>query len=125
MAAPLCRVDDCHEIGRHNAASLSSGASLRAGGRLAYRGAMSAKTTALVLGSGTAGMLAARVLSDSFSEVVIIDRRPIDPATGTFSSGVPQADHLHVLLKRGQLVLERLFPGILATERLELAAPPR
>jgi 2-polyprenyl-6-methoxyphenol hydroxylase-like FAD-dependent oxidoreductase len=77
-----------------------------------------AKTTALVLGSGMAGILAARVLSDSFSEVVMIDRRPIDPGSGTFSAGVPQADHLHVLLKRGQLVLERLFPGVLA----ELAA---
>src|SRR4051812_11621260 len=84
-----------------------------------YRGGMPrTKTTALVLGSGMAGMLAARVLSDSFSEVVMIDRRPIDPGTVTFSSTVPQADHLHVLLKRGQRVLERLFPGILA----ELAA---
>jgi 2-polyprenyl-6-methoxyphenol hydroxylase-like FAD-dependent oxidoreductase len=79
---------------------------------------MSRKTTALVLGSGTSGMLAARVLSDTFSEVVMIDRRPIDPATGMFGDGVPQAEHLHVLLKRGQLVLERLFPGVLA----ELAA---
>jgi 2-polyprenyl-6-methoxyphenol hydroxylase-like FAD-dependent oxidoreductase len=76
------------------------------------------KTTAVVLGSGMSGMLAARVLSDAFSEVVIVDRRPIDPATGTFSDAVPQADHLHVLLKRGQLVLERLFPGVLG----ELAA---
>jgi 2-polyprenyl-6-methoxyphenol hydroxylase-like FAD-dependent oxidoreductase len=76
------------------------------------------KSTVLVLGSGMAGMLAARVLSDSFSEVVMIDRRPIDPGTATFSAAVPQAAHLHVLLKRGQLVLERLFPGILA----ELAA---
>ncbi|MFV8754419.1 FAD-dependent oxidoreductase [Nannocystaceae bacterium ST9] len=74
------------------------------------------KTTALVLGSGMSGMLAARVLSDHFAEVVMIDRRPIE--RGTFSSAVPQADHLHVLLKRGQLVLERLFPGVLA----ELAA---
>ena len=64
------------------------------------------------------GMLAARVLSDSFSEVVMIDRRPIDPVTGTFAAGVLQADHLHVLLKRGQLVLERLVPGV----RAELAA---
>src|SRR5262245_55684966 len=79
---------------------------------------MACRTTAVVLGSGTAGMLAARVLSDAFSEVILVDRRPIDPETGTFAHGVPQADHLHVLLKRGQLVLERLFPGILA----ELAA---
>src|SRR4051812_10707126 len=84
-----------------------------------YRGVMPrTKTTVLVLGSGMSGMLAARVLSDSFSEVVMIDRRPIDPGTATFSSTVPQAEHLHVLLKRGQLVLERLFPGVLA----ELAA---
>src|ERR1043166_3902201 len=79
---------------------------------------MSAKTTALVLGSGMSGMLAARVLSRSFTEVVIIDRRPADPTTGMFAAGVAQADHLHVLLKRGQQVLERLFPGVLG----ELAA---
>ena len=59
-------------------------------------------------------MLAARVLSDAFSAVVIVDRRPVDPHTGMFADGVPQSDHLHVLLKRGQQVFDRLFPGILA-----------
>jgi 2-polyprenyl-6-methoxyphenol hydroxylase-like FAD-dependent oxidoreductase len=64
------------------------------------------------------GMLAAEVLARSFAEVVIVDRRPIDAATGAFAASVPQAEHLHVLLKRGQLVLDELFPSILA----ELAA---
>ena len=67
-----------------------------------------------MLGAGTSGMLAARVLSDSFSDVVIVDRRPVDPHTAMFAGGVPQSDHLHVLLKRGQQVFDRLFPGILA-----------
>jgi hypothetical protein len=29
-----------------------------------------------------------------------------------FGKGVPQTRHVHVLLKRGQMVLERLFPDI-------------
>ncbi|MGH9887423.1 MAG: hypothetical protein ACREBE_17975 [bacterium] len=50
---------------------------------MSYRGGVmsSSRTTAVVPGAGTSGMLAARVLSDSFSDVVIVDRRPLDPHT--------------------------------------------
>jgi len=56
---------------------------------------------ALVVGGGFAGLVAARVLSDHFESVLILDK---DSQIGTSSprSGAPQGSHLHVLLKRGQ-----------------------
>jgi 2-polyprenyl-6-methoxyphenol hydroxylase-like FAD-dependent oxidoreductase len=65
---------------------------------------------AVVLGGSMAGLLAARVLSEAYAEVVIVDR---DTLTGvdTARRGVPQGRHVHGLLARGQQVLEELFPG--------------
>ncbi|MBW4721824.1 FAD-dependent oxidoreductase [Saccharothrix obliqua] len=65
---------------------------------------------AVVLGGSMAGLLAARVLADSYGEVVVVDR---DGLTGTTSArrGVPQGRHVHGLLARGQQVLDELFPG--------------
>lgn len=66
---------------------------------------------AVVLGGSLAGLLTARVLTEHFRRVILLerDRYPAEPGP---RKGVPQARHLHVLLARGQLVLERLFPGI-------------
>lgn len=66
---------------------------------------------ALVIGGSMAGMLAARVLTDRFERVTVVerDRFPEGPAP---RKGVPQARHVHALLKRGRITLERLFPGI-------------
>jgi 2-polyprenyl-6-methoxyphenol hydroxylase-like FAD-dependent oxidoreductase len=66
---------------------------------------------AVVIGGSMAGLLAARVLADRFERVTILERDhyPAEPGP---RKGVPQARHLHVLLARGQTVLERLFPGI-------------
>jgi 2-polyprenyl-6-methoxyphenol hydroxylase-like FAD-dependent oxidoreductase len=66
---------------------------------------------AIVIGGSIAGLLAGRVLADYVDRVTIIerDRFPEGPAS---RKGVPQARHVHVLLKRGQTILERLFPGI-------------
>ncbi|SEF33275.1 Dehydrogenase (flavoprotein) [Amycolatopsis pretoriensis] len=65
---------------------------------------------AVVLGGSMAGLLAARVLSEAYAEVVIVDR---DTLTGvdTARRGVPQGRHVHGLLARGQQILEELFPG--------------
>lgn len=57
---------------------------------------------AVVMGGGFAGLLGAEVLSRHYDEVLILDR----------CIGVPQAVHLHVLLQRGRLALEQLFPGL-------------
>jgi 2-polyprenyl-6-methoxyphenol hydroxylase-like FAD-dependent oxidoreductase len=65
----------------------------------------------LVLGGSVAGLLAARVLSDHASEVVIVERD--DLADGPVTRrGVPQGTQVHGLLARGLEQIEALFPGI-------------
>jgi 2-polyprenyl-6-methoxyphenol hydroxylase-like FAD-dependent oxidoreductase len=66
---------------------------------------------AVVLGGGMAGLLAARVLSDAYSEVIVVDR---DELTGTSSArnGVPHGRHAHCLVARGQQIIEELLPGV-------------
>lgn len=66
---------------------------------------------ALVIGAGFAGLLAARVLSESYGDVVLVERDPL--ATDTeHRAGIPQAHHPHALLARGADVLEALFPRL-------------
>jgi 2-polyprenyl-6-methoxyphenol hydroxylase-like FAD-dependent oxidoreductase len=57
-----------------------------------------------------AGLLAARVLSDRFDTVTILERDRL-PESAEHRAGVPQSHHLHTLLPRGQRILEALFPG--------------
>ena len=64
-----------------------------------------------MIGASLAGLVAARVLRDSFDEVLIVERDQI-PQGPEPRSGVPQARHIHVLLVRGAQILEELFPGI-------------
>lgn len=66
---------------------------------------------AVVIGSGIAGLTAARVLTRYFDQVTVIDRDDL-PAEPAFRSGIPQAHHAHTLLPHGQKVLEQLFPGL-------------
>ncbi len=66
---------------------------------------------AIVIGASMGGLLAARVLSDHYGEVVVLERDAIPP-TGGPHKGVPQARHTHALLPRGREVLEALFPGL-------------
>jgi flavin-dependent dehydrogenase len=66
---------------------------------------------AIVVGSSIAGLLAARVLSDHFARVTIVERDQL-PGTPDFRRGVPQARHAHTLLPQGQLILEQQFPGL-------------
>lgn len=67
---------------------------------------------AVVLGAGMAGLLAARVLSEFFGSVTIVERDVL-PDTADQRKGIPQGRHLHSMLSRGWHVLEELFPGIL------------
>lgn len=66
---------------------------------------------AVVLGGGMGGLLAARVLSDAYAEVVVVERDEL-PDGGVHRRGVPQGRHIHGLLARGQQALEELFPGL-------------
>ncbi|MBV9385016.1 MAG: tryptophan 7-halogenase, partial [Chroococcidiopsidaceae cyanobacterium CP_BM_ER_R8_30] len=81
----------------------------------------SSHSHAIVIGGGIAGLLAARVLSDYFSQVTIVerDRLPEQPVP---RRGVPQSYQLHVLLTQGYRILEQLFPGLEA-ELAEQGAP--
>lgn len=65
---------------------------------------------AVVVGASLAGLFAARVLSDGFDEVTVIDRDLL-PDEPVARRGVPQAGHPHVLLEAGRATLEDLFPG--------------
>ena len=67
------------------------------------------KAHAIVIGGSMAGLCAARVLARFYDKVTVIStatvirRRP--------AAGVPQSRHVHALLMRGRLELDRLFPG--------------
>jgi 2-polyprenyl-6-methoxyphenol hydroxylase-like FAD-dependent oxidoreductase len=76
---------------------------------------------AVVLGGGIAGLLAARVLSDHFAVVELVDRDALDDSV-VARRGTPQARHLHGLLSRGLEVLEGLLPGLTA-ELVDEGAP--
>jgi len=66
---------------------------------------------AIVIGGSMAGLLAARVLSDYFTTVTVIER---DDATARPEPrrGVPQGRHAHGLLLRGQDTICRLFANM-------------
>ena len=66
---------------------------------------------AVMLGASMAGLLAAKVLSDSYGQVTVIDRDEL-PEASTHRRGVPHGRHIHGLLARGQQALEELFPGL-------------
>ncbi|EUA29536.1 NAD(P)-binding Rossmann-like domain protein [Mycobacterium intracellulare] len=65
-----------------------------------------------MLGAGIAGLLAARVLSDVYDSVCVIER---DKTLGLpiHRTGVPQGRHIHNFLSRGTQVLAELFPGLI------------
>jgi 2-polyprenyl-6-methoxyphenol hydroxylase-like FAD-dependent oxidoreductase len=66
---------------------------------------------AVVLGGSIAGLLAARVLSESFAQVSVIERDELVRAPEP-RKGVPQGNHLHALLARGRILAETLLPGL-------------
>ncbi len=79
-----------------------------------------------------AGLLTARVLSEHFEHVIIVERDElsgewfgdplVDPRAREVRRGVPQGRHAHGLLAAGLNVVEQLFPG--ATEELVAAGVP-
>jgi 2-polyprenyl-6-methoxyphenol hydroxylase-like FAD-dependent oxidoreductase len=67
---------------------------------------------AVVLGASMGGLLAARVLADSYRTVIVVERDVL-PTESAQRRGVPQGRHIHVLWPRGSEILEGLFPGFL------------
>ncbi|HEY9635749.1 MAG TPA: FAD-dependent monooxygenase [Coleofasciculaceae cyanobacterium] len=77
---------------------------------------------ALVIGGSMAGLLVARVLSDHFEQVTIVESDFL-PAQPEWRKGVPQSHHVHVLLTTGLKILEQLFPGL--QNELAVVGAPR
>lgn len=71
---------------------------------------------AIVIGGSIAGLLAARVLAEQFDKVTVVER-DLFPQGPLPRKGVPQSAQVHVLLRRGAIELEGLFPGF--NRRLE------
>jgi 2-polyprenyl-6-methoxyphenol hydroxylase-like FAD-dependent oxidoreductase len=69
-----------------------------------------ARSHAVVVGAGMAGLTAAQALSRHFGKVTIIERDQL-PAEAAPRSGTPQAQHAHALLAGGLKALQTLFPG--------------
>jgi 2-polyprenyl-6-methoxyphenol hydroxylase-like FAD-dependent oxidoreductase len=67
---------------------------------------------AVVLGAGIAGLLAARVLTDTHDHVTIIERDRFPDADNP-RRGVPQGGHTHGLMPRGAEAVDELLPGVL------------
>ncbi|WP_409465489.1 FAD-dependent oxidoreductase [Amycolatopsis sp. GA6-003] len=76
---------------------------------------------AIVVGGSIVGTLAARVLSESYREVVVVDR---DKVLGVreVRRGAPQAAHAHAFHSRGFRIVHELFPRL--PEELERAQVP-
>lgn len=68
---------------------------------------------AVVIGASMGGLLAGRALADFFEQVTLVERDAFPPV-GEHRKGVPQGRHTHALLLRGGLILEGLFPGLIA-----------
>jgi 2-polyprenyl-6-methoxyphenol hydroxylase-like FAD-dependent oxidoreductase len=67
---------------------------------------------AVVIGGSIGALLAARALSNHFEQVTVIERDP-RPTADQPHKGAPQGHHAHALLKSGENVLEKFFPGII------------
>ncbi|KAB8143064.1 monooxygenase [Chloroflexia bacterium SDU3-3] len=65
---------------------------------------------AVVIGASIGGLLAARVLSDRYEQVTLLERDSF-PAAIEPRKGVPQGRHAHGLHARGRAILDELFPG--------------
>jgi 2-polyprenyl-6-methoxyphenol hydroxylase-like FAD-dependent oxidoreductase len=83
---------------------------------------MVSATNAVVLGAGMAGLIAARVLSDAYDTVTIVDRDTL-PDSAAARKGVPQSRQLHVLLAQGRRALDALFEGL--GDELSAAGAPQ
>ncbi|MCO5205251.1 MAG: FAD-dependent monooxygenase [Anaerolineae bacterium] len=68
-------------------------------------------THAIVIGGSLAGLWTARVLSDHFDRVTILERDQF-PEGAAHRPGTPQDKHIHILLERGATIMNKLFPGI-------------
>ncbi|OMC09979.1 oxidoreductase [Mycobacterium sp. SP-6446] len=74
--------------------------------------AANTRNHAVVIGASIAGLCAARVLSDCYGAVTLYERDEL-PSVPANRATVPQDRHLHMLMARGAIEFENLFPGLL------------
>src|SRR4051812_44790022 len=72
---------------------------------------MNTEKHAVVIGGSLAGLLAARVLSETVETVTVVDRDEM-PTAPAHRRGVPQSRHTHGLLAKGFEIFEELLPGL-------------
>ena len=77
-------------------------------------GARNVGEHAIVLGASMAGLCAARVLTDHFEAVTVVDRDTFPTDLRQPRGQVPQGRHPHLLHVAGARLLAGWFPGILA-----------
>ncbi|MBO0778825.1 MAG: FAD-dependent oxidoreductase [Ktedonobacteraceae bacterium] len=77
---------------------------------------------ALVIGASMAGLLAARMLSDYFEQVTIVERDHL-PGIAQARKGVSQGQHVHLLLNKGVNLVGDLFPNIFLSLEADGALP--
>lgn len=71
----------------------------------------STRSHALVLGASMGGLITARVLSEHFAQVTILERDPVSDRPES-RKGQPQTRHLHGLLASGLDTLTHYFPDL-------------
>jgi 2-polyprenyl-6-methoxyphenol hydroxylase-like FAD-dependent oxidoreductase len=79
-------------------------------------------TQAVIIGGGICGLLTARVLSDFFDTVAVVEKDDLSPDC-SIRTGVPQTVQPHILLAKGFEVLGELLPDI-KTRLLDGGATP-
>ncbi|HYO49221.1 MAG TPA: FAD-binding protein [Chloroflexia bacterium] len=67
--------------------------------------------SAVVIGGSIAGLASARILSDYFDQVTLVERDPLHDDSEP-RKGVPQGKHGHGLLGKGQEIMLRYFPTL-------------
>jgi 2-polyprenyl-6-methoxyphenol hydroxylase-like FAD-dependent oxidoreductase len=66
---------------------------------------------AIVIGGGIDGLLAARVLFPHYHQVMILEKDVYSKKAGP-RNGIPQSNHIHILLMKGKQILTELFPKL-------------
>lgn len=89
--------------------------------QMTYQEPSAAFGKSVIIGGGIAGLVAAHVLSNYFSEVIVLERGqyPTDPV---FRKETPQARHRHSISDAGRQVFGEMFPDL--DNALEAAGCP-